>query len=173
VCPHHKSSLCEVLQRAYDRQLEALGVAAVQLAETPIEQRTPTEEWAKENPVVRDTVELASWVYPEQYLLEERRTRAELMIAICNAANLPFEITDLLRNAILKPRKGAPIQPAVRRTAVLALEEKRSNVEFSWMRFALQHCQCLKRQHDSDCKEAIRKAARDLQALMRRLDIRY
>jgi hypothetical protein len=165
--------LREALEKAYDRQLKALVVHARQRAETPIEQRTPTQEWARENPVVRDTVQLSSWVYPEQDLIENRITRAKLMIMACDTANVPFEVSDFLRNSMLKPRKGAPIQPDVRRTAILALEEKRSDVKFSWRRFALKHCPCEKAEHDALCSEAIRKAARDLQALIRRLEIQY
>lgn len=171
--PRKPVNLQEVLEKAYRIRLKELDLRGKEWVSLAHENRPTFNRWVEHNPVVLETQELEGWVYPENDLLQQREKRAQVITQLCDKVGMPYDVTAVIRRGILKRRRGAPIKPATRRLAILALEKQRNDVKFSWMRFALTNCDCPKRPHDSNCKERIRLAARDLQSLLDRLEIEW
>ena len=81
----------------------------------------------------------------------------------------PLEVVPVMLAPFSKP--GAPIKVETRELAITAVEAKQTDPNFSWQKFANQHCRCGKSKHDINCKERIRQAAMELQALLKRLNL--
>lgn len=167
------SNLRNDLESVYREKLRDALALAEEWARTPQASRPAFSRWVEDNSAVQEALDLEDWLRPENDLPGERQRRAQGVTELLDRAGWPYELIELFRRRILKRQRGRPLSPATRRLAILALESKRTDERFSWMRFAASNCDCAKRQHDASCKERIRQAAIALQRLLDRVGVAY
>jgi hypothetical protein len=161
-------SFGQILERAYRKGVLRAKELAREYFSRPSETRPTFAVFRDQNPLFADIVELEGWVYPELGLEKERAERIKRIAEL----SLPYEVAKLLLDS-QRPGKGAPIKPDIRHAAVKALEAKRCDKNFSWMRFARRNCLSRDLVEVLKYRECVRQAAMQLQKLMRRLEISY
>jgi hypothetical protein len=153
----------EALWRAYNYRIKASQADWIRAG------KPAPGSFLSRHPLAQEAVEIEGWLFPEMRFGDKRKRRAAVFAEMLSQAGFPYDLIDLTKRVMEKPEKGAP--PRKRSLAIQALEAKLTDENFSWMRFALKHCDCAKPKHDIYCKEAIRQAAMDLQRLLKKFQL--